>query len=49
MNKIIEMKQIDKFYQVGSSQLHAIKQVSLTVEKGSFWQFWVHPVLVRVR
>ena len=36
MNKIIEMKQIDKFYQVGSSQLHAIKQVSLTVEKGEF-------------
>lgn len=36
MEKIIEMKQIDKFYQVGQSQLHALKQVSLDVEKGEF-------------
>lgn len=36
MNKIIEMNQIDKFYQVGSSQLHALKQVSLTVKQGEF-------------
>lgn len=36
MEKIIEMKQIDKFYQIGQSQLHALKQVSLTVEKGEF-------------
>lgn len=36
MEKIIEMNQIDKFYQIGESQLHALKQVSLTVEKGEF-------------
>lgn len=36
MEKIIEMNQIDKFYQIGQSQLHALKQVSLTVEKGEF-------------
>lgn len=36
MEKIIEMKQIDKFYQIGQSQLHALKQVSLNVEKGEF-------------
>lgn len=36
MGKIIEMNQIDKFYQIGQSQLHALKQVSLTVEKGEF-------------
>lgn len=36
MKKIIEMNQIDKFYQIGQSQLHALKQVSLTVEEGEF-------------
>jgi putative ABC transport system ATP-binding protein len=36
MEKIIEMKGIDKFYQIGQSQLHALKQVSLTVDEGEF-------------
>ena len=36
MNKIIEMEHINKYYQVGSSQLHALKDVSLTVENGEF-------------
>ena len=36
MKHIIEMDQIDKFYRIGSSELHALKQVSLTVEKGEF-------------
>ncbi len=33
---IIEMKDIDKFYRIGSSQLHALKQVSLEVSEGEF-------------
>ena len=36
MKHIIEMNQIDKFYRIGSSELHALKQVSLTVEEGEF-------------
>ncbi|MDD2957663.1 MAG: ABC transporter ATP-binding protein [Lachnospiraceae bacterium] len=35
-NKIIEMNQINKYYQIGSAQLHALKSVSLDVEKGEF-------------
>ncbi len=34
--RIIEMNGIDKFYQVGSTQLQALKQVSLNVEEGEF-------------
>jgi putative ABC transport system ATP-binding protein len=33
---IIKMEQIDKYYQIGNSRLHALKQVSLSVEKGEF-------------
>ncbi len=36
MKTIIEMRQIDKFYTIGSSSLHALKSVSFTVEKGEF-------------
>lgn len=36
MKNIIEMNQIEKYYQIGSSQLHALKNVSLTVEQGEF-------------
>ena len=36
MSRIIEMKDIDKFYTVGTTQLHALKQVSLNVEQGEF-------------
>ncbi|MCD8397079.1 MAG: ABC transporter ATP-binding protein [Lachnospiraceae bacterium] len=36
MSHIIEMRDIDKFYQVGNSQLHALKEVSLDVEEGEF-------------
>lgn len=36
MGKIIEMNQIDKFYQIGGTPLHALKQVSLTVREGEF-------------
>ncbi|MCC8067402.1 MAG: ABC transporter ATP-binding protein [Clostridiales bacterium] len=36
MKHIIEMKGIEKYYQVGSSQLHALKTVSLDVEEGEF-------------
>ena len=33
---IIEMKGINKFYSIGNSQVHALKDVNLTVEKGEF-------------
>ncbi len=33
---IIEMKDIDKFYQVGSEELHALKSVELDVNEGEF-------------
>jgi putative ABC transport system ATP-binding protein len=36
MKKIIEMKGINKYYQIGQSQLHALKDVSLTVDEGEF-------------
>ena len=36
MGKIIEMQQINKIYQIGESQLHALKDVSLSVEQGEF-------------
>lgn len=36
MEKMIEMNQIEKFYKIGSSSLHALKNVSLTVERGEF-------------
>jgi putative ABC transport system ATP-binding protein len=36
MNKIIEMKDINKYYQIGSNSLHALKNVSLTVNEGEF-------------
>lgn len=36
MEKIIEMNQIDKFYEIGQSQLHALRSVSLTVGRGEF-------------
>ncbi|MCD8363649.1 MAG: ABC transporter ATP-binding protein [Lachnospiraceae bacterium] len=36
MGHIIEMRDIEKFYQVGNSQLHALKAVSLDVEEGEF-------------
>ncbi len=36
MKTIIEMNGIDKYYSVGSSKLHALKNVSLTVEEGEF-------------
>ncbi|MCD7820383.1 MAG: ABC transporter ATP-binding protein [Lachnospiraceae bacterium] len=36
MKHIIEMKGIEKYYQIGNSQLHALKNVSLDVEEGEF-------------
>lgn len=36
MEKMIEMIQIEKYYQVGNTSLHALKGVSLTVERGEF-------------
>ena len=36
MEKMIEMNQIEKFYKIGSSSLHALKNVSFTVERGEF-------------
>ncbi len=33
---IIQMKGIDKFYQVGSEQLQALKQIELSVNEGEF-------------
>jgi putative ABC transport system ATP-binding protein len=36
MKKIIEMNQIEKFYKIGNSTLHALKNVSLNVEEGEF-------------
>ncbi|MCC8137851.1 MAG: ABC transporter ATP-binding protein [Clostridiales bacterium] len=36
MDHIIEMRDIDKFYQIGSSQLQALKGISLNVEAGEF-------------
>ncbi len=36
MKNMIKMEQIDKFYEIGNSRLQALKNVSLTVEKGEF-------------
>ena len=36
MEKIIEMSGINKYYTVGNEQLHALKDVSLSVEEGEF-------------
>lgn len=36
MKHIIEMSHIDKYYRIGSSEVHALKNVSLTVEEGEF-------------
>lgn len=36
MKKIIEMSGINKYYNVGNEQLHALKDVSLDVEEGEF-------------
>ena len=36
MKKIIEIKDINKYYSVGSEKLHALKDVNLEVEEGEF-------------
>lgn len=36
MKKIIEMKEINKYYSVGESRLHALKNISLEVDEGEF-------------
>lgn len=36
MKKIIEIKEINKYYSVGSEKLHALKNVNLEVEEGEF-------------
>lgn len=36
MSKIISLKNINKYYNVGDNSLHVLKDVSLTVEKGDF-------------
>ena len=36
MKHIIDMSHIDKYYRIGSSEVHALKSVSLTVEEGEF-------------
>lgn len=33
---IIELEHINKYYQMGENQLHVLKDVSLTVEKGDY-------------
>ena len=36
MKNMIEMRQINKYYQIGEDRLHALKDVNLTVEEGEF-------------
>ena len=36
MKKIIEMKEINKYYSIGANRLHALKNVNLKVEDGEF-------------
>ncbi len=36
MKKMIEMENINKYYKIGSENLHALKDVSLEVEEGEF-------------
>ena len=36
MKKIIEIKDINKYYSVGAEKLHALKDVNLEVEEGEF-------------
>ena len=36
MESIIQMSGINKYYQVGAERLHALRDVSLTVERGEF-------------
>ena len=41
--RIIEMRDINKYYQMGAESLHALNDVSLTVNRGGFWRFWGLP------
>ena len=34
--EIIELRQINKYYHMGSEPLHVLKDVSLTVQKGEY-------------
>ena len=36
MKKIIEIKDINKYYSVGAEKLHALKDVNLEVDEGEF-------------
>ena len=36
MKKIIEIKDINKYYSVGAEKLHALKDVTLEVDEGEF-------------
>ncbi|MFX0548571.1 ABC transporter ATP-binding protein [Hathewaya histolytica] len=36
MNKVIELKDINKFYKLGKGKLHALKSINLVIEEGDF-------------
>lgn len=36
MSKLIEIKNLSKIYQMGSNELHALKEIDLTIEHGEF-------------
>ncbi|MDO5096401.1 MAG: ABC transporter ATP-binding protein [Peptostreptococcaceae bacterium] len=36
MSKLIEIKELSKIYQMGSNELHALKQINLSIEHGEF-------------
>lgn len=36
MSKVIELKNVDKFYKLKADKLHALKSLSLTIEQGDF-------------
>ena len=36
LSKIVELKNINKFYKVGKEKAHILKSINLNIEKGEF-------------
>jgi ABC-type ATPase involved in cell division len=45
---VIELANVRKEYMLGTTKVEALRDVSISVNKGEFLQSRVHPVLVRV-
>lgn len=38
MTAALELREVSKIYDAGASEVHALRQVSLSVSGGSWWQ-----------